>query len=352
LIAGCGFESHRIDLGGEGPQETTSRGGGDLKVSALCSKNQVENEVPDTLECTGLYENIANKRLASAARSYVPAAPLWSDGAEKHRWIYLPPKTTIDTSDANHWRFPVGTKVWKEFKIDGKRVETRLYQKVRSDRWLRGTYAWNDDETQAEFTFGGDVPLGDGTYHIPTQDECNDCHEGQVDRLLGFDAISLGLPGATGITLSMLVDEGLLSDPPENPELSIGDDGTGLAAQALPILHINCGVSCHNDSPDATANLASQNLRLDATQLDGRTPDDSWSMLKSTLGQHVDTIQWQGAVRIAPGDPDNSLVVKLMSTRTASGDGQMPPIATRRVDDDAVSVIREWISKLPAADER
>src|SRR5579883_3455610 len=56
---------------------------------------------PTTLECTGLYADIASKALAPRARSYAPATPLWSDGAEKQRWIALPPGTTIDATDPN-----------------------------------------------------------------------------------------------------------------------------------------------------------------------------------------------------------------------------------------------------------
>ncbi|MEA2700728.1 MAG: hypothetical protein QOI66_4999, partial [Myxococcales bacterium] len=75
---------------------------------------------PTTLVCTGLYADIVGKQLAPGIEAYAPAVPLWSDGADKQRWISLPAGSTIDNADPNEWKFPVGTKVWKEFSRDGR----------------------------------------------------------------------------------------------------------------------------------------------------------------------------------------------------------------------------------------
>jgi len=64
-----------------------------------------------------------------ALRAYKPALELWADGATKQRFISIPAGIKIDTSSFDEWVFPNGTKVWKEFRLDGKRVETRLYEK-------------------------------------------------------------------------------------------------------------------------------------------------------------------------------------------------------------------------------
>lgn len=47
------------------------------------------------------------------------------------------------------WTYPIGTKAWKEFRVGGRRIETRYLQKVRADRWLSGVYVWSPDETSA-----------------------------------------------------------------------------------------------------------------------------------------------------------------------------------------------------------
>ena len=49
----------------------------------------------------------------------------------------FPPKDKkIDTENMDRWVFPVGTKVWKQFSLDGVKLETRLLEK-REDGWFR-----------------------------------------------------------------------------------------------------------------------------------------------------------------------------------------------------------------------
>jgi hypothetical protein len=307
---------------------------------------------PDVIECTGLFANVATKELAPGVRSYAPAVPLWADTAEKQRWIQLPAGSQIDVSNPSEWTFPVGTKVWKEFSRNGKRVETRFFWKTQPGYWVRTTYAWNDDETAATTSSGGDIPLGTdgGTYHIPTPDECDQCHRGRDDRLLGFEQVSLGLAGATGLTLAQLVAEQLITPPPASTSLTVGDDGTGVAAAPLKWLHVNCGVSCHNGNSDSTAYGSGMRLRLDPTMLDGRS-SAGFDARTTTLGLLATTPTWNGQTRIVPGDPTHSLLVKLISNRGTDNPvaNQMPPIATSIVDVADTMLVVEWISKMPGA---
>jgi hypothetical protein len=315
--------------------------------------------LPDSLVCTGLYASLLDQRFADSVIEFKPAFPLWSDGAVKRRWIYLPEGEKIDNSDPNGWVFPVGTKLWKEFSVNNKRVETRLFWKVRSDLWRKGTFRWNEDDTEATSSFGGDIKLKDGsTYHLPTGEECEDCHKGQPDFVLGFSAVNLGLEGAEGVTLEQLVKDGLLTKRPTITQLSIGadetgldDDGIPLVAKVLPMLHTNCGQTCHNNTPAAKANLSHQNLRLDSTLLDGRSPDDMFNVLRTAVNQRAEGEQWNNhPFRILPGDPENSLIYQLMNYRdpTGQGRGQMPPIATRKIDDAGVALLEKWIRALAA----
>jgi hypothetical protein len=306
---------------------------------------------PSNLACTGLYANVQTKRIVSGARPYAPAVALWADSAVKQRWIALPPGTKIDASDPNEWTFPVGTKVWKEFSRDGKRIETRLFQKVASGPppyWVRATYQWNADESAATIAAGGDIPWGDGgTYHIPTGDECDQCHHGRTDQLLGFEQVLLGLQGASGLTLAQLVAEGLITPPPARTQLTVGDDGTGVAADPLRWLHVNCGVSCHNGNSNSAAYASGQRLRLDPTLLDGRS-SSMFDSLITTVNKVAITPAWNNQTRIVPGDPNHSLLVKLISTRGTSkpASDQMPPIATLLVDEPGTQSVVAWITKM------
>jgi hypothetical protein len=301
---------------------------------------------PPTIACTGLYADLATKEISPNALAYTPATPLWSDDAQKQRWIELPPNTTIDIRNANEWNFPVGTKLFKEFRLNGKRVETRMFQKTTETFWVYATYAWNADDSAATINFGGPVPVGDGgvTWTIPTNDDCNECHRGRQDRILGFEQVSLGLPGAQGLTLAQLVERGLVMPAPASVSLNVGDDGTGLAAPALGWLHVNCGVTCHNSNPAAAGNGAGMLLRLDPTQLDGSPPNpQTWNILKTTINVPCVSGSLAGLPRIRPDNVAASAIHLVINQRGAL---QMPPIASQIVDKPDVAIVAAWIASM------
>jgi hypothetical protein len=345
LLGAC--SSPPLDEPGDGaPAPTMDAGAADAGPPPLSPGCTDAGVPPLTLECTGLYADLATKQIAEGVRPYAPAVPLWSDGADKARWIGLPSGTTIDGTDPKAWVFPVGTKFWKEFSVGGRRVETRLWQKVRGNYWVNAAYAWNADESAAVRTGGGDIPFGGGTYHIPTMDECDKCHRGRDEHILGFEAVELGLPGATGLTLAALVAEGRLSPAPAATSLTIGDDGTGAAAPALGWLHANCGITCHNENSNAIAYAARMHLRLDPAELDGRSLAAS-EQLRTTVGVRVNAVNWSGRTRIVAGDPEASLLYDLISHRGMGR--QMPPFATRVVDEPNVALVGAWIRAMPRA---
>ena len=331
------------------PADASLFDGGDANAGAISANCPDTGDAPATFACTGLYVDIAAKTLAPGIREYAPAVPLWADTAEKGRWIALPDGTTIDGTSPNEWTFPVGTRVWKEFRLGSKRIETRFFVKLRPTYWAHATYVWNGDESDAIRSFGADIALAGGAkYHVPSPTECDQCHKGRTDRILGFEAALLGLPGATGLNLAALAAEGRITPAPSATTLAIGDDGTGADAPALAWLHVNCGVSCHNGNSNATGYGTGLRLRLDATQLDGR-PASGWDSLTTTENAAARSPAWNGEVRIVPGDPDASLLVRLVGTRSSDGQGQMPPLATREVDQADLAAIEDWIRKMPHA---
>ena len=72
--------------------------------------------------------------------SFTPQYPLWSDGAQKRRWLYLPPGSFIDASRPDAWEFPRGTRLWKEFAYGGRRVETRYIERLADGSWRFAAY--------------------------------------------------------------------------------------------------------------------------------------------------------------------------------------------------------------------
>ena len=325
--------------------------GEDEEMLGSCAE-QMEDSLdglPVDLECTGLYSDIAKQKLGKGVETFTPAYKLWSDNSGKARWIKLPEGEQIDTSNMRSWSFPVGTKLWKEFRANDKRAETRLYQKVRDDLWRKTTYEWSKDQKSAKRLDTGNTRVINGVnYEIPKAGTCNDCHEGNRDNVLGFEAVSLGLPGAdqAGLTLQKLVDLGWLSDPPESTELKIGDDGTGKVADALGWLHINCGVTCHNAGVNSEAETTGLRMKLDPAELDGR-PVNDFEVLKLLVNVDAKTNQWVGKKRIVPGNAEESLLYQLITTRVGiDSNKQMPPLLTRIVDEEHANKIKDWINAM------
>ena len=310
-----------------------------------CAESAID-QPPDDLECLGLYADMKTKRVADDVHEYRPSEQLWSDGADKTRWIYLPDGAKIDTSDPDEWSFPLGTKLFKEFRWKGRLAETRVFWKVRDRRWLRASYRWNEEQTAARRFEGGDVEVSGDTYHIPTAKECDQCHKGRTDNILGFEAVLLALPDATGYRLSDLLRDHRLSDVDKLEKLELGDDGTGHAATALPWLHVNCGVSCHNRNPASEAYKTMLSFRLQVADLNGASTREVDARTTSIDVRAV-TPRWSGRTRVVPAAPDKSLAYFLASTRQPKMPrDQMPPIATRVVPVDGAHLLEQWISSL------
>ena len=292
------------------------------------------NQIPDDLACTGLYADFTAKTIAPTARPYAPAVPFWSDGLDKDRYIFLPDGQTIDDSAPDDWKLPVGTKVWKDIHKGPKKIETRYFTKLPDQSWIQGTYVWSEDGLTAKSGAGQDIMIDGQPYHIPTTSECGDCHHGRRDRMLGFEAISLGQPGATGLTLAQLATENKLAPPPSRTTVTVKEP-------ALALLHVNCGITCHNNNAGSTAYTTKLHMRLGFDEI-ATKPVEQWEVFLDTVG--VDTTSpGREAKRIVPGKPEESALYNAMNHR---GDGQMPPIATKVVDAKSVATIETWIKSL------
>ncbi len=297
-----------------------------------------EDEVPDDLACTGLYTDLGTKTLAPTAIAYAPAAPLWSDGYDKDRWIELPAGTAIDASNVDDWRFPVGTKAWKEFRRGERKIETRFFWKVSDDRWLQASYVWSEDGTKATRGEGTDLEVDGAPYHVPKTQDCNACHRGRKDKLLGFEAVSLAQTAAKGLTLSKLIEDERIAPAPAQKTIALPDP-------ALGVLHANCGITCHNGTPTATAYSTKLRMRLGFDEIVS-APVERWESYQTLVGVDATMPGWAGEVRLVPGSPETSLIVTVMRLR---GEGQMPPIASDVVDEQGVGAVEAWIRSLSKA---
>lgn len=313
---------------------------------------------PQRLSETGLYADPAALIVDARNRPFAPQYPLWTDGAAKRRWVYLPGGATIDVSRLDRWTFPVGTRFWKEFAFDGRRVETRFLWKVADDRWVFASYAWNDAQTDATLVPDEGVrqaaTIAPGKSHsIPGVADCRSCHDSSRTEILGFTALQLSddrdplaphaeplQPGM--VTLRTLVQEGRLSPARTDlvarpPRVAAADPR---ARAALGYLAANCA-HCHNrESSIASLGLDFQ-YRLE--------PDDAGCVppaVATTVGKPGHWVV-PGATAgtsqlVHAGRPDLSAVVSRMNSRRPSS--QMPPVGSVVVDQQAVGLVTAWIA--------
>jgi cytochrome c553 len=310
-----------------------------------------EPALPVHLAETGLFAADASGVVAKENRSFSPQYPLWTDGAAKRRWIRLPAGTTIDASNPRQWEFPVGTRLWKEFRFAGRPVETRFLWKASDAGWLAGSYVWNKEGTDAVLAehdgVAGAAQIAPGRQHdIPSRSDCAACH-GESRRPLGFNPLQLSVdrdPNAIHgepltadmVTLQTLFDEGLLTgaDPALRrtpPRIAAGDP---LTRAVLGYMAGNCG-ACHNGDGQIAAQLPSFAY-----------PDvlDGDAVVRQMVGQPS---RWQakgraeGTLLIDPASPESSAVLLRMSSRRPSS--QMPPLGTVLQDREAIDRLRQWI---------
>jgi hypothetical protein len=330
---------------------------GIVVIAAILSAPASRRTPPAHLAGTGLYSLLATKTPSASNLFFSPQYPLWTDGAEKKRWISLPPGKAIDASNPDDWVFPVGTKFWKEFAFSGKRVETRYIEKVGAKEWMYATYAWDDDQTDAVLVDKAGLPdhaeIAPGIRHsLPGVEDCKSCHEGQGrDVVLGFSALQLSrdrdpnAPHADRATpdmmnLDSLVARKLIVHLPA----SLIDTPPTIHARSpieravLGYLSGNCG-GCHN----ATDPLSSVGMFLKRSAV-----CDTATLRKEmlTVVGHFSKYQIPNfgpydTYRVRPGDPARSAIVNRMDTRDPYR--QMPPLGSKIVDREAIILITKWI---------
>jgi hypothetical protein len=308
-------------------------------------------EPPPVLSATGLYAGPATGSTAPGLLAYAPQYPLWSDGARKARWAYLPPGRHIDARDPGAWRFPVGTRLWKEFALGGRKVETRLIWRAAANRWVFAAYHWREDQTEADLVpaagLAGVADLGEGHRHnIPSRSDCLACHGNGSTPVLGFTALQLSpdrdplAPHREDPTPAMAdlrtLEARRLLDPPRPEQLEPApriQAATSRGRAVLGYLAANCGM-CHTPerpipgvglllthAPGAV--LATAVDRPGHYQIPGLPP---------------------GTTRvIQPGQPAQSSLVHRMQTPQPAG--RMPPLGTVVPDQEAIALIQAWIAE-------
>lgn len=379
-----------------GTSEPVDAGGEDAGTAAMDAEPPA---IPEG-ECeTGdlrLYTDDAcdEKHLAEGIQRYVPRFPLWSDGAAKDRYIFLPEGSTIDTSNVDRWTFPKGTRLYKTFIVDGLRIETRVLEKltdgVGMTAWQPTVYLWSADQRSAiawtpeQATAG--VKNAIGTLHdVPSSADCTSCHTMKLpgatamttvdgDIVNGFSAIQLNWdpPEELGrprpVTLdTLLYRQRLRNGAGGAANIHAADakiPGGDIEQKALGYLHANCG-HCHGGaSPRAGLSLWVPATVRSVEQMPA---------VETACG--VCLTRWYNkpnkeiggdppppyVLRIVPGDAAASGIVGRMGAAFAIDDmlnnpmhqpglrvfaDQMPKLGTEFVDETGLQEVRDWIDSM------
>jgi hypothetical protein len=327
-----------------------------LSVAGAAGEDRLE-PLPSRLSATGLLVAGSTSDVSADVLSFSPQYPLWSDGATKRRWIYLPPGTYVDATDPDAWRFPPGTRLWKEFS-QGRRVETRMIELTADGSWRFATYVWNDEGTDAVLAPEAGiaslpVPAAPaGRYAIPSETDCRACHEGAPVPVLGFSALQLSpkrdplavhgeAPADGDQDLATLTASGRLRHLPavllEKPPQIEARSATERAA--LGYLHGNCG-HCHAAPSDSDAAVPVP-VQLSHSAAE---PSSTANVLASLVGARSRFQPHRTAAPmpvLAPGNADASILVARLRSRDPRV--QMPPLGTVVPDTAALALIARWI---------
>jgi uncharacterized repeat protein (TIGR03806 family) len=310
---------------------------------------------PETLEAWHLFSDTAAHEPGPRTVPYDVIAPLFSDYADKERFIYLPEGKRIGYDDHERWQFPEGAILIKSFGYGARRIETRLLV-VTQGKIVPHTYVWNEAQTEAvrkvagarvdvEFEGPGGKPMSN-EFRVPNTNQCHDCHgKPEATLLLGPRTRQLDRDFDYGAgpenQLDHMVKLGMFDRAPassaERERLVDPFGPAPLVDRARAYLDSNCA-HCHGEGGDASE--SGMWLTWPDTA-DGQNPT-RWGVCKrptsaagATCGREVD---------IVPGDPDASIYLCRLESRDSKV--QMPPVGTNLVHGEGVELLRAWIAQM------
>jgi uncharacterized repeat protein (TIGR03806 family) len=316
---------------------------------------------PQTLSAYHFFRDAGARQPNAGVTPYDLNTPLYSDGALKFRYLYLPPHAQATYREDGVFDLPVGAVLIKTFAFAAdmrhpdenvRYLETRLLIH-RANGWVAYPYVWNAAQTEARLSpIGATIPINftdtDGSavaldWAAPNVNQCKGCHDragaivpiGPTARNLNR---SVEYGAGAESQLAHWQAAGMLdrasSDAPHFANAYDAASGT-LAERARAYLQVNCA-HCHN--PEGPAHTSGLDLRYNDT-----TPVQ-WGVHKRPVaaGRGSSTFEFD----IAPGHPEQSILVYRMNS-TDPGE-MMPELGRQRVDTRAIALMREWIAQMNA----
>lgn len=295
-----------------------------------------EADFPTLLSETGCFKADNPLEPADALIPYGVNMPLWSDGAEKERWLALPDGEQLSANGDGSLNFPLGSVLAKHFRVAGTLVETRLFVQ-HDDGWAGYSYAWNAEGNDAVLLSGASTVEVEGQTHLfPSRGECMQCHNGLAGSALGprIGQLDRDVEYPNGVTEAQLaawVRIGLLEgEIPTVPAYAALGGNESEALQGRAYLATNCA-TCHLPGGSGGGGM---DLRLET---------DVAAMGVCGVPPAGTDLGVEGALLLTPGNPSLSL----LSLRMRSLDAwRMPPLATQVVDTTGAALVDAWISSV------
>jgi uncharacterized repeat protein (TIGR03806 family) len=265
---------------------------------------------------------------------YALTTPLFSDYADKDRFLYVPPGRHVRYADDGLPVFPVGSALIKTFRYGDRKVETRVLLH-RANGWVALPYVWEGDDAvlrRAGRRIAMTVDVnGQGQqidYAVPNVNQCKECHASD-GKLMPIGPKARNLPSGD---VAHWRKAGLMTGSAKAATLPVwGDTRAPLEARARAYLDVNCG-HCHNPRGSASnsgLNLTWQTVNRTALGI-GKTPVAAGR----GSGGHLYAID--------PGHPERSILVHRMAS-TEPGVA-MPEVGRAMKHDDGVKLVSEWIA--------
>lgn len=288
--------------------------------------------------------------------------PLFSNYAEKLRFIKVPSGKKIIYNDSTWFDMPVGTILIKNFyfpvdfrhREKGRAIlETRLL--VNEEKgWVAYPYIWNEEQTDAFYDVAGEKKTVSyinkegksitADYLIPNKNQCKGCHL-ENKKLVPVGVAARHLNKDFAYTEQVKQNQlqhwqslGLLSGLPDDiknvPANAIwNDEKESLDKKARSYLDINCG-SCHN--PKGPANTSGFFLDMRETN------PTALGVFKTPVaaGRGSGGFKYD----IVPGKPDQSILLFRMKTNDPGM--AMPELGREQLHKEGIELVWNWIKNM------
>jgi len=313
-----------------------------------------------TLDAYHLFTDDGAQHPNAGVTPYALNTPLFSDYAEKQRFLYLPPGTKARYRPTGALDLPVGATLIKTFAYPAdfrhpaekvRMLETRLLIHRRSG-WVALAYVWNAEQTQARLKRAGtriDVSFVDAKgqdrqvdYRVPNANQCKECHS-VSGRIAPIGVKARNLNGDFAYAegpenqLAHWTRTGMLAGAPapsQAPRTARWDDASEpLDARGRAYLDGNCG-HCHN--PHGMASNTGLFLDLE----EARPVKIGVGKRPVAAGKGSGDLE----VDLVPGHPDASIIAYRMASTDPGV--MMPELGRSVVHDEGLALVRDYIARM------